>query len=212
MFPEKGVPSAVVWTVRRWCPDCVVGLKESSTGGLLRLQKFCHRSCWVFVATRKLKRPLTAVRVEYCQKQDSSHLPSREAPAQTATGEPGMPLWTWCALGWVASAVRVMLAWYDYGVVCQWSVVLWHSAQTATYTVECLADCVGMLAPKFIYALGFVMSQHCLGFLVFSEREPYLGGCKFPQFFYGIWYPGHPLTSTWNFTEIISGKPLRQGS
>jgi len=24
MLPEKGVPSAVVWTVRRWCPDYVV--------------------------------------------------------------------------------------------------------------------------------------------------------------------------------------------
>jgi len=46
----------------------------------------------VFVAPRKSERPLTAVSVACCQKQDSSHLPSREAPVQTATGKPGMPL------------------------------------------------------------------------------------------------------------------------
>jgi len=25
MLPEKDVPSAVVWTVRRWCVDCAAG-------------------------------------------------------------------------------------------------------------------------------------------------------------------------------------------
>jgi len=39
-------------------------------------------------------------------------------------------------------------------------------------------------------------------------RAPYLGSCKFRQFFYGIWYLGHPLTCT----EIVPGEPLRQGS
>jgi len=29
------------------------------------------------------------------------------------------------------------------------------------------------------------------------------------QYFYGIMYPGHPLTSTENFTEIVPGEPLR---
>jgi len=29
--------------------------------------------------------------------------------------------------------------------------------------------------------------------------------------FSAIWYPGHPLTSTENFTEIVSGKLLRRG-
>jgi len=28
MLPEKGVPSAVVWTVRRWCLDCAVDWKR----------------------------------------------------------------------------------------------------------------------------------------------------------------------------------------
>jgi len=35
-------------------------------------------------------------------------------------------------------------------------------------------------------------------------------GLKFPQYFYGIWYLGHPLTSTENFTEIGPGERLRR--
>jgi len=37
---------------------------------------------------------------------------------------------------------------------------------------------------------------------------PYSGGSNF----YGIWYLGHPLTSTENFTEIVPGEPLCRGS
>ena len=36
---------------------------------------------------------------------------------------------------------------------------------------------------------------------VCNARAPYSGGCKFPQFFYAIWYPGHLLTSTENFAR-----------
>jgi len=28
MLPEEGVPSAVTWTVRRWCLDCAAGPEE----------------------------------------------------------------------------------------------------------------------------------------------------------------------------------------
>ena len=49
MFPEKGVPSAVVGTVHRWCRDYAAGL----TGEVPRLQKFCRRNCWVFAASRQ---------------------------------------------------------------------------------------------------------------------------------------------------------------
>jgi len=31
---------------------------------------------------------------------------------------------------------------------------------------------------------------------VCNARAPYSAGCNFPQCFYGIWYLGHPLTST----------------
>jgi len=45
-----------------------------------------------------------------------------------------------------------------------------------------------------------------------NARAPYPGGCNFGQFFYDIWYLGHPLTCTENFMEIVPGEPLRQGS
>jgi len=47
---------------------------------------------------------------------------------------------------------------------------------------------------------------------VCNTREPYPGGCNFLQYLYGVWYLGHPLTSTKNFTEIVLGEPLRRGS
>ena len=52
----------------------------------------------------------------------------------------------------------------------------------------------------------------CLS-VVCNVRAPYSGGWNFRQHFYGIWYSGHPLTSTENFTEIVpSEEPLRRGS
>ena len=47
---------------------------------------------------------------------------------------------------------------------------------------------------------------------VCNARAPYSGGLNFPQYFYGIWYLGHPLTSAENFTEIVPGEPLRRAS
>jgi len=51
-----------------------------------------------------------------------------------------------------------------------------------------------------------------LSSIVYNVRAPYSGGSHFPQYFYGIRYLGHPLTSTENFTEIVPGEPLRRGS
>jgi len=48
--------------------------------------------------------------------------------------------------------------------------------------------------------------------VVCNVRAPYSGSSNFRQYFYCIRYPGHPLTSTENFTEIVLGKPLRRGS
>jgi len=79
MLPEKGVPSAVVWTVRRWCLDCAAGLEESSISEIQRLQKFCRCNCWVFAAQRKSEGQLTAESAECCRTRGSSHLPSRGA-------------------------------------------------------------------------------------------------------------------------------------
>jgi len=48
--------------------------------------------------------------------------------------------------------------------------------------------------------------------VVSNARAPYSSGWNFPQFFYAIWYAGHPSTSMENFTEAVQGKPLRRGS
>jgi len=47
-------------------------------------------------------------------------------------------------------------------------------------------------------------------FVVCNAHTPYSGGWNFRQYFYGIRYPGHPLTSIENFTEIVPGEPLRR--
>jgi len=47
---------------------------------------------------------------------------------------------------------------------------------------------------------------------VCNARAPYSDSCNFRQFFYGIWYLGHPLTTIENFTKIVPGEPLRRGS
>jgi len=49
MLPDEGVPSAVVWTVRRWCLACAAGLEESFTRAVPRLQSSdCsrHHASW----------------------------------------------------------------------------------------------------------------------------------------------------------------------
>jgi len=51
----------------------------------------------------------------------------------------------------------------------------------------------------------------CLS-VVCNMRAPYSGSSNFRQYFYGIRYLGHLLTSVENFTEIVPGEPLRWGS
>jgi len=52
------------------------------------------------------------------------------------------------------------------------------------------------------------LSSVCRLSSVGNARAPYSGRCNFRQYFYGIRYLGHPLTSTENFTEIVPGEPL----
>jgi len=47
---------------------------------------------------------------------------------------------------------------------------------------------------------------------VCNARASYSASWNFRQFFYTIWYLGHPLTFTENFTEKVPGVPLREGS
>ena len=53
------------------------------------------------------------------------------------------------------------------------------------------------------------VSVICLS-VICNACVPYSGGCNFRQFFYGIWYLGHPLTCTENFVEIVPAEPLRR--
>jgi len=48
--------------------------------------------------------------------------------------------------------------------------------------------------------------------VVCNARAPYSGSSNFRQYFYGIRYLGHPLTSTENFTEVVPGEPFHRGS
>ena len=70
MISVKGVPSAVVRTVRKWCQDYAAGQEGSSTSEVPRLQKFCRHNWWVFAAPRKLKRQLTTESTECCRTWD----------------------------------------------------------------------------------------------------------------------------------------------
>ena len=57
---------------------------------------------------------------------------------------------------------------------------------------------------KFTFAICYRPSV-CRLSSVCNARAPNSGGSNFRQYFYGIRYLGHPLTSTQNFTEIVLG-------
>ena len=63
----------------------------------------------------------------------------------------------------------------------------------------------------FLANVRYMLSPVRLSSVVCNVRAPYSGGSNFRQYFYGIRYLGHPLTSTENATEIVSGEPLRRG-
>jgi len=46
---------------------------------------------------------------------------------------------------------------------------------------------------------------------VSNVRAPYSGDWNLRQCFYDIWYLGHLWPFGINFTEIVPGKPIRQG-
>jgi len=63
---------------------------------------------------------------------------------------------------------------------------------------------------KFLVSMNSMLSPIRLS-SDWNVRAPYAAGCNFWQCFFVIWYLGHPLTFTENFTEIIPGEPLRRG-
>jgi len=65
------------------------------------------------------------------------------------------------------------------------------------------------LPSTVVFVIHYMSSPVCLS-VVCNVRVPYSGDWNFQQCFYAIWYLGHPLTFTENFTEIVPGEPLRQ--
>jgi len=63
----------------------------------------------------------------------------------------------------------------------------------------------------FTFAICYRPSV-CRLSVICNVRAPYSGGSNFRQYFYGVRYLGHPLTSNENFTEIVPREPLRRGS
>jgi len=68
----------------------------------------------------------------------------------------------------------------------------------------------------FSYYLANVNSRSLYAIIRLSvacnARACYSGSWNFQQYFYGIWYLDHLLTSIKNFMEIVPGEPLHQGS
>jgi len=50
-----------------------------------------------------------------------------------------------------------------------------------------------------------------LSSVVCNAGAPYSGDWNFRQYFYAMWYLGHPWPLYKNFTEIVPGEPLRRG-
>jgi len=68
------------------------------------------------------------------------------------------------------------------------------------------------VARPSVVSLSSVCLSVCLSSVVYNVRAPYSGGLNVRQYFYGIWYLGHPLTSAENVTEIVPEEPLRRGN
>ena len=81
------------------------------------------------------------------------------------------------------------------------------------FTVNLGSDSLGKSTDFRSLGVSNVTSDsHSLWILILSVTLVRPGGWNFPQYFYGMWYLGHPLTSTERFTEIFPGEPLRRGS
>ena len=102
-------------------------------------------------------------------------------------------------------------------------VYLKRGSQIDTYTVmpgycrntegllEFLANVNSRSRSLYAIARPSVCLSVCLS-VVCNVRAPYSGNWFFRQYFCGIRYLDHPLTSTKNFTEIVPGEPLHLGS
>ena len=63
----------------------------------------------------------------------------------------------------------------------------------------------------FTFAIYAVVRPSVACLSICNIRAPYSAGWNFRQCFYAIWYLGHQLTATENFTDIVTGEPFCQG-
>jgi len=98
-----------------------------------------------------------------------------------------------------------------------------RSLKTCTYPrIDSKCTPVSLLSELLIFsAVRFLLERHyvtlcwgicCRKFIcrLSSYSCSYSAGWNFPQCFYAILYPRHPLTSTQNFIEIVQGEPFCQ--
>ena len=60
---------------------------------------------------------------------------------------------------------------------------------------------------KSMFAIFIGRPSVCRLSSVCNVRAPYSGDWNFPQYFYAMWYLGHPRPLYKNFTEIVQGYP-----
>ena len=65
--------------------------------------------------------------------------------------------------------------------------------------------------PSACRLLSVCLSFVCLSSVTFVHPSQAVEIFGNVSTFYGVWYLGHPLTSTKNFMEIVPGEPHRQG-
>ena len=103
------------------------------------------------------------------------------------------------------------LAFWSFLSLSLWrcSIALQSSILGCQLSMQCYWRFFSERELKFMFAIGYRPSV-CLS--VCNVRAPYSGDWNFRQYFYAMWYLGHPWPLCKNFTEIVPGKPLRRGS
>jgi len=82
---------------------------------------------------------------------------------------------------------------YVFGAVSLWSVVFSERERELTFTFAIC--CRPFVCLSVCLSVCLCVCVVCLSSVVCNARAPYSGGWNFWQYFYGIWYIGHPLTS-----------------
>ena len=80
------------------------------------------------------------------------------------------------------------------------------------HVIQCLLIMIRFNLSFFTFTFAICYHPSVCRLSVCNVPAPYSSGSNFRQYFYGVRYLGHPLTSHENFTEIVPGEPLRRGS